>query len=262
MRLDPPPRVVADHQRDPAGAQELVPLGHEPALVPELEAMAPGRQLRDRVREPLVVAPEVARQLPQDRPHLRRAHQRLDSVVERLDARAQVLEPLDVRDVAAHLHREQESRRADLYPVRYHFAARPPVEGRVHLDRVEMPRVVVEPLARRAARWIEDAVPPVVVVPPGAADSNRSQLFSAAKSFWHSSGVPAATTRERPSTSSGAASNGGASGRSITSPHSRTSSCAAAMSTERAPFSEHTASTRPAARWQREIASEPMIRNR
>ena len=34
------------------------------------------------------------------------------------------------------------------------------------------------------------------------------------------------------------------------------------MSTERAPFNEHTASTRPAARWQRESASEPMIRRR
>ena len=34
------------------------------------------------------------------------------------------------------------------------------------------------------------------------------------------------------------------------------------MSTERAPFSEQTASTRPAARWQSEIASEPMIRRR
>ena len=62
--------------------------------------------------------------------------------------------------------------------------------------------------------------------------------------------------------SSGAAPNGGASGSSIASPRSRTSSCAAAMSTERAPLSEQTASTRPAARWQSESASEPMIRRR
>ena len=45
-------------------------------------------------------------------------------------------------------------------------------------------------------------------------------------------------------------------------PRSRTSSCAAAMSIERAGFSEQTASTRPAARWQRESASEPITRSR
>ena len=34
------------------------------------------------------------------------------------------------------------------------------------------------------------------------------------------------------------------------------------MSTERAPLSEITASTRPAARWQSDSASEPMMRSR
>ena len=85
---------------------------------------------------------------------------------------------------------------------------------------------------------------------------------SAASSVRHSSVVPAATTRERPTRSSGAAANGGSSNSSIAKPRSRTSSCAAAMSTERAGLSEQTASTRPAARWQSESASEPMIRSR
>ena len=48
----------------------------------------------------------------------------------------------------------------------------------------------------------------------------------AASNVWHSSVVPAATTRERPTRSSGAASNGGSSNSSIARPHSRTSSCA------------------------------------
>ena len=47
---------------------------------------------------------------------------------------------------------------------------------------------------------------------------------------------------------------------SIARPHSRTRSCAAAMSTERAGFSDTTPSTRPAARWHSESASEPMTR--
>src|SRR4029077_15318178 len=70
----------------------------------------------------------------------------------------------------------------------------------------------------------------------------------ASASFRHSSGVPAATTRERPSRSSGADPNGGASKRSIASPRSQTRSCGAAMSPARAGLSEQTASTRPAAR--------------
>ena len=73
---------------------------------------------------------------------------------------------------------------------------------------------------------------------------------------------PAATTRDRPLRSSGAEASGGSSGRSTARPRSRTSSCAAAMSTLRAGLSETTASTRPAARWQSERASEPMTRVR
>src|SRR5580765_6136718 len=80
------------------------------------------------------------------------------------------------------------------------------------------------------------------------AKASTTYADSALASFRHSSGVPAATTRERPSRSSGADPNGGASKRSIASPRSRTRSCAAAMSTARAGLSEQTASTRPAAR--------------
>src|SRR5204862_5890177 len=123
-----------------------------------------------------------------------------------------------------------------------------------HLDRVEVLRVVLEPQARGFP--LVELFLPGGVVPARATYADR-----AAKSCAHRSAVPAATTRERPSTSSGAASNGGASGRSIASPCSRTSSCAAAMSTERAGLREHTASTRPAARWQSESASDPMIRS-
>ena len=74
--------------------------------------------------------------------------------------------------------------------------------------------------------------------------------------------MPAAATRERVARSSGASPNGGSSNSSIARPHSRTRSCAAAMSTERAAFSETTPSTRPAARWHSESASEPMTRRR
>ena len=74
------------------------------------------------------------------------------------------------------------------------------------LDRVEGSRVVLEPVARGAAGRVEDAVPPVAVVPARAADPYR---VSASASRLHSCSLPAATTRERPIRSSGAAPNGG-----------------------------------------------------
>src|SRR6266404_603232 len=86
---------------------------------------------------------------------------------------------------------------------------------------------------------------------------------SAAASSAHRAALPAAARRDRPSRSSSAWPNGrGSSKSSSARPTSRQRSCAAAMSTDRAALSEQTASTRPAARWQSESASEPMIRSR
>src|SRR6266542_544615 len=68
VRLERPLRMVADHERDAVRAQERVDVPGEPALVPELEAVPLAvRQLLERVGEPLVVALERARQLPEDR---------------------------------------------------------------------------------------------------------------------------------------------------------------------------------------------------
>src|SRR5207253_5406066 len=131
-----------------------------------------------------------------------------------------------------------------------------PVEGVVHLDRVEVPRVVLEPEPRRETAV--ELILPRGVVPAGAAYADRPLTTSR-----HNSSVPAAAMRERGTRSSGAESNG--SSRSACAsdrPRSRTSSWPAATSTERNGFSEQTASTRPAARWQSESAREPMIRRR
>src|SRR4051794_1558056 len=256
-----PARRVADHERDAVGAQQLVDLVDEPAVVAKLEAVPAGRELLERRGQACVIAAEAGRQLPEHRPQLRRLDQRADPLVEELDARRQLAEPLDVRRVAAHLHGEEEPGRRLLHPVGDRRLARQPVEGGVHLDGVEVLGIELEPAASRQPRWVEDAVTPVLVVPARAADPDRLHA-SAAKRRSQISGVAAATQRERPSMSSGAAPKGGASGSSIASPRSRTSSCAAAISTDRAPLSEQTASTRPAARWQSESASEPMIRRR
>src|SRR5438093_5454298 len=62
-----PARVVGQDGRDAVLAQERVDLGRKPALVAELEGVAAGRQLGQRAREALVVAPELRRQLPEQR---------------------------------------------------------------------------------------------------------------------------------------------------------------------------------------------------
>src|SRR5829696_5897446 len=225
--------------------------------MPELEGVLSLRQQRERLCEPGVVPPEGRRQLPEHRPQLPGLHERSDPRVEELDARGQVTEPLHVRDVAAHLDRKDEVVRCLVDPALHGLHRRQPVEAGVHLDAVEVARIELEPAPRRAALGIEDAVAPAVVVPARAAYE-----VSASPSIRHRSLVPAATTRERPTRSRGAPLKGGSSKRSIARPTSRTSSWPAAMSTERAGLSEQTPSTRPAARWQSESASEPMIRRR
>src|SRR4051794_7174818 len=250
-------RAVADHERDVVLAQQRVDVVVEPRRVPELETvLLVARELRQRVREPFVVALERRRQLPEQRTHLRTAQHRFDAVVEALESETEILQPLDVRDVPRDLDREEEARRRTGHPVRDGLLVRQPVEGVVHLDRVEVARVVLEPEARGLP--LVELVLPAGVVPAGAAYAESARAIC-----WHRSSVPAAATRERPSRSSGASPNGlPESKSSIARPCSRTSSCAAAMSTERAPLSEQTPSIRPAASWQSEIASEPMIRSR
>ena len=67
-------------------AQERVDVAVEPALVAELEAVAARRELVERGGEALVVAPEVRRQLPDDRAELARLDQRHDALVVAVDA--------------------------------------------------------------------------------------------------------------------------------------------------------------------------------
>src|SRR5665647_3414885 len=204
-------RAVADHERGAVRAQQCVDLLCEPARMAELEAVALlARQSCKRVREPLVVALERRWKLPEDRPHLRAVEQRLEPLGETLEPGAELEQALDVREVPRSLDREEEARRRDALPVGDGVAAGQPVEGAVDLDRVEVPRVVLEPRARREAAV--ELVLPAGVVPAGAAYADR-----AAATCVHSSAVPAAAMRERPSR-----------------PSSRQRSCAAAMSTERA----------------------------
>src|SRR5207249_964558 len=137
---------------------------------------------RERVGEPLVVAVEALRELPENRTELRRVDERLDPLVEALESLTEVGQTLDVRQEAARLHREDEVRRSLLDPARDRVPLREAVEGRVDLDRVEDRRVVLEPAARRQPFRVDDLAE-VLVVPAGAADAGRLQLRAAASSL-------------------------------------------------------------------------------
>ena len=162
-------RVAADRERDAERVQQAVDLGREPARVAELEAVASGREPLERVRQPVVVAAEALRQLPQDRPELRRLDERSDTRVEPLDAPLHVSQPLHVREVAARLDGEEKVLRRVRHPAGDGVRFREPVERRVDFDRVEQRRVVREPAPGRAAGRVDTAAP-VRVVPARATD--------------------------------------------------------------------------------------------
>jgi len=108
--------VVGDHQCGAVSTQEPVDRLREPALVTELEAVAAGWQQRKRAAEAIVVALEVRGKLPDDRPKLARLDERLDALVVAPYALSEILEALDVRQVAACLGGEDEVGRRLLDP--------------------------------------------------------------------------------------------------------------------------------------------------
>jgi hypothetical protein len=159
--------AVADHERDTVRTQQLVHGLGEPARVAELEAVASGRERCQRRRQPVVVALERRRQLPQHRAELRRADERLHPFVVAGEPAAHVGQALGVRQVAAGLDREEKARRRLLDPPRHRGLQRQSVERGVHLDGVEVLRVALQPEARRLP--LVELVPPGRVVPAGAA---------------------------------------------------------------------------------------------
>src|SRR5688572_5875246 len=117
VRLKGPLGVVADDERRARASQELVYLRREPARVAKLEGVAvAARQQLERLRQALVVAVEGLGKLPQQRPQLPRFGERVEEPAEALDPGPEVTQALYVREVAAHLDREDEPRRGALRP--------------------------------------------------------------------------------------------------------------------------------------------------
>jgi len=119
VRLERTFRRVPDHERRPVLAQNRVHVGHEPALMPELETVATCGQTLERRCQAFVIALERPRQLPEHRSELGRVDERIEALVEELDPAGQLCQPLDVREVPARLHGQDEAWRRLLHPCRH-----------------------------------------------------------------------------------------------------------------------------------------------
>jgi hypothetical protein len=90
-----------------------------------------------------------------------------------------VAQPLDVGEVAAHLHGHHEVVRCAGAPVSEGLPLGQPVERVVDLDGGEPVGEVLQPQAHRHVPWVEP-VPPRVVLPAGRADvdhvNNRARM--------------------------------------------------------------------------------------
>jgi len=137
--------MVADHEGGAVLPEQPVDRLTEPALVSELEAVPPRGQDAQRTRQKLLVASEVGRELPDDRPELLGANEWLDPLVITSDPLLDLAQPPDVGQVAARLGGEQEILWGVLDPARHGIARREAIEGRVDLDRVEHLGVAREP---------------------------------------------------------------------------------------------------------------------
>src|SRR5262249_44677076 len=97
-------------ERGAMGAQQRVDVVREPARMPELEGMPPGRERRECAREPVVVPMEPLRKLPEYRAELRRPDERADRLVKARDAVGEITQPVDVREIGSPSPRRRSQR--------------------------------------------------------------------------------------------------------------------------------------------------------
>ncbi len=160
--------AVGPHQRSPACRQHVAQVGVPPARVPRLDGDAgAGREAGQAGVEPLHLALQVRRQLQQH--DAEPVAQSGDALKEPGDGLLGLPQPLDVRQEAGRLHRDDVVGGRTGAPLLEDLAGRQPVEAVVHLDRGEGGGVVLEPEPLGQPGRVEAAAP-VAVLPAGGAD--------------------------------------------------------------------------------------------
>src|SRR2546423_6675713 len=161
--------VVGNTEGDAMRLEQVEYGGHEPGVVPELQGDARvGRQQANEALEALEVQVEVRLELKEDRTKL--GAEPAGCVNNQVDRFRLDCQPLDMGDVAAALDGEKEARRRLLRPANKALPRRPPIEGVIELDRVQVLGVESELLARRVLLGIE-ALTPVRIRPSVTADT-------------------------------------------------------------------------------------------
>src|SRR3990172_2175439 len=122
----------------------------EPRIVAELDGMPDARpylEQREKTLQPCEIAMQPGGELPEHGGELPAEMACRVALLEQRCARKG--EPPDVGEIPACLDREPEAGRGGVAPVREGRGFERMVEGGVHLDRVEVPGVVLEPLRAR-----------------------------------------------------------------------------------------------------------------
>ena len=151
-------------------AEEREDVVMPPALVPELEDV-PMVWWQDfqELGQTRIVSRKGGRQLVEDRTEM--VGERLDPIAEQFERVGSIVKAPVVRDEAARFDAEAEACRSGGLPRLYGAFRGEPVEAVIQLDGIELLGVVVEPAGLGDVARKEIALP-VLVAPPGAADTN------------------------------------------------------------------------------------------
>ena len=160
--------AVGQAYRGAATLEHLAGLWREPAVVAKLHGEADGAvEPRERLVQQQQIGRKARRQLEQDRAEL--ATQPRGPLQETLHRLGGIVESLEVREVPAHLQREDEVARGVGPPLLEDRSLWQVVEGVVHLDRLKALREIREPQALRQLVGIEHPLP-MSVLPSRSAD--------------------------------------------------------------------------------------------
>lgn len=148
-------------ERGPTMPQNAINVVAKPCAVPKFESHpqpASARIDKERV-EPWHIRLEIGRQLEEHHTHSPRSHHRRERTRQGDDCVRAVPESKNVSEPLRSFEGETKASSACCQPAREHALGRQLAEGIVHLDRVQLRRIVFEELLLRKRLWVESRLP-------------------------------------------------------------------------------------------------------